>query len=247
MIDLHCHILPGVDDGAPSMAVALEMARDAWTNGVQAIVATPHCGKPGENENFYSQKLLLDFRRLQTAIAGMGCGLKIYPGMEIFVTKAFPQQLREGKLLALGGSDYLLVEFYFDESPEFMTQAFQLICGCGLKPIVAHPERYDCIQWRPELAESWADAGVALQLNRGSIQGKLGQAAQSCAWTLLRSGKTHVVSSDGHGSQLRRPELKSVFLELGEKLSWSYASKLLIENPRRVLQNQPVQGDTGLP
>lgn len=247
MIDLHCHILPGVDDGAPSMAVALEMARCAWNSGVRAIVATPHCGKPGADENFFSQRLRMDFRRLQTAIAGSGCGLKIYPGMEIFVTKDFPQQLQEGKLLTLGGSDYLLVEFYFDESPEFIGQTLQLIGGYGLRPMIAHPERYDCIQWQPELAMRWADAGAALQLNRGSIQGKLGQAAQKCTWTLLKSGKVHVVASDGHGSRIRRPELKSVFFELGEKLSWSYASRLLIENPRKVLENQLLQGDAPLP
>ena len=93
----------------------------------------------------------------------------------------------------------------------------------------------------------WADAGVVLQLNRGSIQGKLGQASMKCAWELLSSGKAHVVASDAHGAVSRRAELKSVMMELGEKLSWSYAARLLMENPRKILLNAPVETDLALP
>ncbi len=247
MIDLHCHILPGVDDGADSMNTALAMARDAWESGIRALVATPHCNKPGCRSNFYTPELGQQFVRLQRAVRQSGMGLKIYPGMEIFVTRDFPRQLQEGKYLALGASQYLLVEFYFDESPEFMADALSAIREYGLKPVVAHPERYFCVQWEPEMAMRWADAGVVLQLNRGSIQGKLGQASMKCAWELLNAEKAHVVASDAHGSVSRRAELKSVLMDLGERLSWSYAARLLMENPRKILCNEPVDTDWRLP
>lgn len=247
MIDLHCHILPGVDDGADSMDTSVAMAWDAWRSGTRALVATPHCAKPGERPNYYSRELALGFQRLRKAVAQSGCGLKIYSGMEIFVTEQFPELLQSGKLMALGSSGYLLVEFYFDESPEYVHKTIRLIRDCGLRPVVAHPERYYCVQWDPALAVGWAESGAVLQLNRGSIQGHLGQSSMECAWELLQTGKPHVVASDAHGCESRRAELKSVLTELGEKLSWGYAAKLLMENPRRILLNQPVSGDEGLP
>lgn len=247
MIDIHAHIIPGIDDGADSMATAVAMARDAWDSGVRAVVATPHCAKPGEKNNFYSQELLDRLVRLQKMLWQQNIDLKLYPGMEIFVTKEFPSQLESGKLLSLAGSRYLLVEFYFDESPAFIEEALGLIWNYGLIPVVAHPERYYCVEWDPQLAVRWADAGCVLQLNRGSIQGKLGQPAQKCAWELLQQGKAQVVASDAHGSVSRRAELKSVLTELGEKLSWAYASKLLVENPRNILRNQILDTDIQLP
>ena len=247
MIDIHAHIIPGIDDGADSMSIALAMARDAWESGVRGIIATPHCAKPGGKSNFFSQELLERLSELQYQVWQQGIGLRLYPGMEIFVTQEFRQQLESGKFLSLAGSGYLLVEFYFDESPTFIAEALKLIRSYGLIPVIAHPERYFCVEWDPNLAAGWADDGCVLQLNRGSIQGKLGQDARKCAWELLRREKAHVVASDAHGSQTRRTELRSVMLELGDKLSWSYASKLLVENPRSILKNQRLNMELQLP
>ena len=247
MIDIHAHIIPGVDDGADSMATAVAMAREAWNSGIRAMVATPHCAKPGEKSNFYSQELLRRFAQLQETLWRQKIGLQLYPGMEVFATPELPAQLREGKLISLAGSRYLLIEFYFDESPTFIESSLNAVRSCGLVPVVAHPERYFCVEWEPGLAVRWAEAGCVLQLNRGSIQGKLGQATQKCAWELLEREKAHVVASDAHGSLSRRAELKSVMLELGERLSWAYASKLLIENPRSIVKNQPLDTNILLP
>jgi len=247
MIDIHCHILPGVDDGADSMETALGMARDAANSGVRAIIATPHCLKEGWPENLLSRGLLLKMAQLSRAIEDAGIRLKIYPGMEIFVTEKFPERLQAGRLLPLAGSRYLLVEFYFDESPTYIEEALRLIWAKGLTPLIAHPERYYCVEWDPSLAEKWAREGCILQLNRGSIQGKLGAQAQVCAWELLERGVPHMVASDAHGVQVRRTELKSVMLELGERLSWAYASKLLVENPRHLIQNETLSVDITLP
>lgn len=247
MIDIHCHILYGVDDGADSLATAIAMGRDAWESGVRAVIATPHCAKPGEKPNFYSPDMLERLGRLQRALIREEIGLKLYPGMEIFVTKDFREQLRGGNFITLAGSKYLLVEFFFDESPAFIAESLELIRSCGLTPVLAHPERYYCVEWDPELAASWADQGCVLQLNRGSIQGKLGAAAMGAAWALLEKEKAHIVASDAHGVEARRAELRSAMLELGDKLSWAYATRLLVENPRRILENRQPDNSFGLP
>lgn len=248
MIDIHAHILPGVDDGADSAGTALEMARIAAQSGVRAMVATPHCGKPGaERSNFFSMELLSRVTALQKEIWNNGIELKIYPGMEVFAAENFEAWLSSGRLLPLAGSRYLLVEFYFDESPVYIARVLELIRQKGLIPVVAHPERYYCVQWEPETAYRWAREGFVLQLNRGSIQGKLGQPAMKCAWDLLETGVPQVVASDAHGSISRRPELKSLMLELSQRLSWAYASKLLIENPRSILRNTSLDPSIELP
>lgn len=248
MIDIHAHIIPGVDDGADSMETALQMARIAADSGVRAMVATPHCGKPGtESSNFFSMRLLEQVTKLQKAIWSSGIELKLYPGMEIFAAEHFEDWLKAGRLLPLAGSRYLLVEFYFDESPVYIEQILRLIRNQGMIPVVAHPERYYCVQWQPELGCRWGREGNVLQINRGSIQGKLGQPAMKCAWQLLETGVPQVAASDAHGALFRRPELQSLMLELGQRLSWAYGAKLLIENPRSILRNLPLDCSIQLP
>lgn len=248
MIDIHAHILPGLDDGADSLDTAIAMAKIAADSGVRAMIATPHCGKPGaSSSSFFTNRLLEQVAELQRVLWRQDIPLRLYPGMEVFATEDFQQWLLEGRLLPLAGSRYLLVEFYVDEEQSFMEKTLRLIGSRGLIPVIAHPERYYCVQWEPELAKNWAGRGCVLQLNRGSIQGKLGQDAMQCAWKLLESGVPQVAASDAHGSTHRRPELKSLMLELGQRLSWDYAAKLLIENPRSILRNVAMDHKMDLP
>ena len=247
MIDIHCHILPGVDDGAEVLEEAVEMARYAWESGSRALIATPHCNHPNMPGNYLSQGLLARMEQLEQVIKDANIGIRIYPGMEVFVTDAFPQLLEQQCLLPLAGSRYLLMEFSFDESTDFMEKMLQAAISRGLCPVVAHPERYYAVQWDPGIVRRWAGMGCVIQINRGSIFGRLGQGAYECGWMLLRQGLAHVVASDAHGLQQRRPELRSCFMELAEKLSWSYAAMLLIENPERILWNRKLKQGVGLP
>lgn len=113
MVDIHCHILPGVDDGAPSMEDSLEMARMAADSGVTDIIATPHCNLPGNGpKNYRSASLRAAFSRLQQALDAEGIPLRIHPGAEVFCTPELPRLLDQRQLQTLGGSRYLLVEFF---------------------------------------------------------------------------------------------------------------------------------------
>ena len=149
MIDLHCHILPGVDDGAASEEESCMMARMAAESGVTALAATPHCGVPGQFENFADERLMDRFSALERLLEREHVPLRLYTGMEVFVTEQTPRHLREGRLLTLGGSRYLLVEFGFDEEPDFAERMLGELLEAGVVPVVAHPERYHFVQPRP--------------------------------------------------------------------------------------------------
>ena len=123
MIDLHCHILPGVDDGSSSEEESCRMARLAVESGVTAVCATPHCNVPGCFDNYRTEALEERFLCLARLLGERDIPLRLYAGMEVYVTPETPRHLREGKLLTLGGSRYLLVEFGF-EAP------FSLPSGC---------------------------------------------------------------------------------------------------------------------
>ena len=142
MIDIHAHILPGLDDGSDSPETSLMMAYAAVESGVTAIIATPHCNQRGLYENYASPELTGRLERLRGEIKAAGIPLEVYQGMEVFGTRDVPRLLREGKLLTLNGSRYLLIEFAFREDPLYMDRLVHAILEDGVIPIVAHPERY---------------------------------------------------------------------------------------------------------
>ena len=243
MVDIHCHILPGVDDGAPSMEDSLEMARMAADSGVTDIIATPHCNLPGNvPKNYRSASLRAAFSRLQQALDAEGIPLRIHPGAEVFCTPELPRLLDQRQLQTLGGSRYLLVEFYFDESAEFMEQCFRDIRHRGLVPVVAHPERYNAVQRDPARLEGWFRRGIVIQLNKGSVLGRLGRRAQDTALWLLEHGLAHAAASDAHRPTVRTTHMGLLRSTLADDFSPDCPRLLLDGNPRRILEDRPMVG-----
>ena len=146
MIDIHSHILPGIDDGAQDVYDTLEMALMAVNSGVKAIVATPHCNIPWSDGNYLGSSYREALMKARNAIAQERMPIKILSGMEVFVTFDLPDLIREGRILTLNHSDYLLIEFDFGEDPEFVDIMVSRLQELGLKLIIAHPERYDFIK-----------------------------------------------------------------------------------------------------
>ena len=241
MIDIHCHILPGVDDGADSLKTALEMARMAVDSGVKAIIATPHCNIPdAPNRNHAGEAMTRSFEQFQEALRQASLPLKLYPGAEILCTPDTALLLRQGKLPTLAGSRYLLVEFFFDETLQYMSEQLDRIAAEGVVPIIAHPERYTAFQQTPFVAELWFSKGYLLQINKGSIQGRLGQRAASTDNWLLSQGLAHVVASDAHNAYTRTPYMDRINGYLCDVHGEEYADILLRENPQRILMDLPV-------
>lgn len=234
MIDLHSHILPELDDGSQSLQESLAMARMAAESGVTALAATPHCTDARASEVYEAWKLL------RSALKENKIPLKLFPGMEIFGTEDTLQLLQEGQLFTLNGSRYPLIEFSFHSSGERETRILRSLCKAGLRPIVAHPERYAYIQYDPELLNRWYHMGCLMQVNRGSLLGRFGTRAQEMAVELVERNFATVVASDAHSAQMRTPWMEDVRKLLTREFSPARARTLLLENPRRILKDDPL-------
>lgn len=232
MIDLHSHILPGMDDGARDMETALHMADMAVQSGVSAMVVTPHCASDRVEQ---VRERLADLR---SAVRAEGIPIRLYSGMEIFGRPDTAALLREGRLLTINGSRYPLIEFAFDTDGEEETAVLHSVLQAGYIPLVAHPERYRCIQEDPEQANLWARMGCRFQVNRGSLLGRFGPEARDVAWALTGRGFATVVASDSHSAARRTPWMRDVWELLERQLSPAAAMWLLEENPRRIINNE---------
>lgn len=237
MIDLHCHILPGLDDGAADPGVSLEMAAMAADAGVSRIFATPHCNTRNEQKNFRSQALLDACAALQDALDNEGIPVRIYPGAEVLARGRFEKHLAAGDFMTLNGSRYLLTEFYFDESADYMGHCLRAILEAKLVPVIAHPERYYCVQRSPELAELWAQDGCVLQINKGSLLGELGEGSFVTASMLLRRGVVSVIASDAHHFRYRTPQMHMLPELLLRRFPEADPELLLRVNPLRIAED----------
>lgn len=239
MIDIHCHILPGIDDGAANINEALEMASMAYSSGVKAIVATPHCNVTRGASNYLSRELhqvLLDTRR---AIAEEGIPIKILSGMEVFATYDLPELISAGKILTINSSRYLLLEFDFGEDPEFADIIVDKLMEMNLIPVIAHPERYDFVRHNLEYARRLSDKGCILQANKGSFLGRYGEHIERTAYELLEENLVHVIASDAHSPLYRTPHMRQAKRVLRD---YCDTKRLFEENPQKICMNKEITG-----
>lgn len=244
MIDIHCHILPDIDDGAESLEEALEMARMAAYTGVTEIIATPHFR--GEPE-FLEMQPEIDqrFQMFQEALDHWRVPIRLHKGAEVLCLPQTPELAASGHLPTLGNTRYVLTEFYFNETFNYMDICLREIAEHGYIPVVAHPERYEAVQRDPRRLELWADRGFVLQLNKGSVLGSLGVRAEQAANELLELGLAHLLASDAHSCHARTPHMDALREWVEEYCDPFCADMLLNENPRRVLQGKPIVGQSG--
>ena len=240
MIDLHCHILPELDDGAGSIEESLAMAAMAANQGIRHIAATPHCLVGSARE------VLTSVSMLQELLMEERIPVKLYPGMEIFGTYDTARLLREKKLLTLNGSRYALIEFSFYTDGEVETEILRSVLRTGYTPLVAHPERYEYICSQPELANLWKQMGCLFQINRGSLLGRYGTNARRMGQELVRRGFATVVATDAHSPVVRTPQARDVYQWLCQNISPTAADILMKHNPKRILNDEflpPVEPD----
>ena len=240
MIDIHAHILPGIDDGSGGIKDTLQMLRTAAASGVTGIVATPHCNVPDSFANYFDSLFLELFDFVSQQIVEEGIPIDLMAGMEVFVTPQVPDLLMTGKLVTLNQSDYLLVEFDVEETPEFMWTMLTELAQIGVIPVVAHPERYLIIQDRPWLVRHWLESGFGVQINKGSFQGRFGYREQATAHRLLQHRMVTVIASDAHTPYQRTTWLTDVYEELAEEYDEAYLDVLFAENPRRICAGEPL-------
>lgn len=239
MVDIHCHILPGVDDGAEDLAESLEMVRMAARCGVTDLAATPHFLGNGLDP----ERLALlhrRFRELELALKQAQIPLKIHLGAEILCTARTVELAWAEQLPTIGDSRYVLCEFYFNTSGFRMDEILSGIAEAGYRPVVAHPERYDAVRKDPRWVLRWFQKGCVIQVNKGSVLGAFGPGPQSAAHWLLERGIVHILASDAHSALHRTTDLSALREWLLERYPKEYVSLLLEENPGRLLRDRPM-------
>lgn len=237
MTDIHCHILPNLDDGAETMADALAMARLAADCGVRNIVATSHFRGQASDLPRLS-RFVRRLEALQEALRREEIPVEVHPGAEILCLPETVELARRGELPTLGRSRYVLCEFFFDAPYEYMDQILQGIAGAGYRVVVAHPERYETIIRDPRGAQRWFRRGYVIQLNKGSILGAFGGRVQAVSRWLLDGGLVHMIASDAHSPRKRTTDLSLLETWLLERYPKGYTELLLKENPARLLRDQ---------
>jgi protein-tyrosine phosphatase len=239
--DVHCHILPGLDDGPKTLAESLELARQIAGQGVTDVVASPHM--LGEFELDITASLVATkVAELQTTLDAEGVPLRLHAGGDVRV---------DDRLIALLSSDpplvsaigatrkYFLLELPHNQAidPELIVPG---LIRAGFTPVLTHPERNDALSRNPDALDAWYASGAAIQLTAGSIVGDFGPAAEDVSWHWLRRGVVHVVASDAHDVRRRPARWSAVAQSLTAGLNHFIARKLIIENPLHILDGEPV-------
>ena len=243
MTDIHAHILPGIDDGAPDMAAALEMAAMAVESGVKTIVATPHCMDFAKRQNLWDSQLQAELSAFRRILAKEKIPLEILPGMEIFGTPQVPALIRQGKMIGINNSDYMLIEFAFHNYASRATEILEQILAQGKRPVIAHPERYIYVQKDPSILNMWTEMGCLMQINKGSLLGAFGNAEQQLAYELVDRGFAFCVASDAHSPMRRTTWMKDVQRLIRQQFSPAAAQMLLETNPARIINNENIRWD----
>lgn len=245
MIDIHTHILPGMDDGSPTWEDTLEMAQMAADAGTEVLVATSHANLPGSRLSVQDYRKRLEmFRAL---LREERIPLMAVEGMEIFADEHITDKLDEGILLPINQGNYVLTEFALNTPASFIYRISDRLLERGYIPVIAHPERYECVQNAVVHIYEWYMMGTAIQLNKGSLFGRFGRRAAEAADSILRHRLASVVASDAHSPVVRTPDMSECYRLLGVNYGRSCPELLLEENPARIVRNEDIVRENPVP
>ncbi len=231
MIDIHTHILAGVDDGASEINVTTAMLAMAHKDGIQAVIATPHANQQYRFDPNYNKA---EIRRVRIFCPDaprlhLGCELNLTP-------ENLHAALKDPSNYTLNGKDCLLVELPEQFTPQTIDFSLQLLIEAGLRPIIAHPERNGYIQRHPSYPADLVSYGCFMQLTASSIFGSFGRRAEEIAEFLMNERLAHFVASDAHGVDNRRPLLKKAYERVAKTYGGVTANLLFVQNPLAVIE-----------
>ncbi len=236
LYDIHSHILYGVDDGAASLAMSMDMLATAYTEGIRTICCTPH---------YHPVKCNLPHTKLQLRFAQF-CeeAHKKYPdmefslGRELYFTSDVVDALEEGAALAYADTNYVLVEFSPSEDSSYIQKALGSVIQTGYTPVLAHVERYRKLLGETDRIRELRSSGVVIQVNASSITGELGFATKQFLKKLLRYEYIDVIATDAHSNNHRAPRMEQCYTYICKKYGEAYAKVLFRDNPRKILADE---------
>lgn len=239
-IDIHSHILPGVDDGAKTMEDTIKMLEIATQEGIEAIIATPHYEVGVEEE--ITSKYQQAFEKVSAYIESHQIPLKLYRGNEIYYSESIPELLSESAVRTLNDTRYVLVEFGTSTGYRSIVRSMNALLYAGYRPIIAHTERYAALRDVKKVREL-IQMGAYIQLNANAVIGKEGWHVKHYCKTLLKKHMVHVIGTDAHGCHHRAPKIKDCLEYIDKKFGRAYRKQLIEENPLKILEGEKISGE----
>lgn len=235
MIDIHCHILPEVDDGPKSWDVALEMCRMAVADGITHIVATPHANDRYVYDRAYLSGLLDQLREK------FGPSLQFSLGCDFHLSfENLERVLERPHNYTIGDTNYLLIELSNYSVPTQLSECFTRLADCNLTPILTHPERNPILQQTPKRILEWAEQGCLIQVTSSALTGFWGERPEMIARWLLDRSAVHILSSDAHETKRRVPNLSAGRAIAAKLVGADYATALVEGNPGAIVNGTPI-------
>lgn len=232
--DIHCHILPGVDDGAKNMDQSKEMLDIAYEEGIRIMIATPH-HMPEDEDNASPEVIQEKVAQLQAYADEQGYDMTILPGNEVYFYSEAPELLEEGKINTMAGTDYVLVEFSPMDEGRYIRNSLAELQNMGYEPIIAHVERYDSLCKELDRIIELRDMGILIQVNVASIMGDFGKPMKAVAEKLLKKQMVDFIGTDAHSSGRRAPRVKECAEYLYKKYPAAYVDKILYANAEKYI------------
>ncbi len=244
MIDLHCHILAGIDDGAKNSGDTLTMLKSAVEEGITVITASPHHNPEYHNE----RPLILEkVKEAQKIIAENQLPIQILPGQEVRAYGDLIEDYQAGKLVtSADNTNYMLIEFPSNHVPGYANQLFYNMKLQGLQPILVHPERNTEIIEQPDKLYDFVNQGILTQITASSITGHFGKKIQKFSFQIMEHNLTHFIASDAHNITSRAFKMKAAF-KLVENEYGLRAARNFKHNAEEVIANQPIYTKTPTP
>lgn len=238
MIDIHCHILPNVDDGSESLEESIEMAKIAESEGITRIVNTSHCHFDFKYKK--GNELKLELEKFNQALKEENINIEVLLGNELYYTSDLIERFDELDFFSMNNSKYILMEFSPINFPKNIEDVIYEIKIRGYIPIIAHAERYKQVQEDVNIVLDCIKEGALIQVNASSILGKNGEKAEDTSKKLLDNNMVHFVATDAHSSNRRRPLIKDSYNYILKNYGKEVSEKLFIENPTAVIENRDI-------
>ncbi len=243
MTDLHCHILPGIDDGAKTVADAMELLRREKKDGVENIALTSHFNSERISVDDFLEKREKAWETLRAALQSEPLGIRFKLGAEVYFSPRLCDL--DARKLCMGDTAYMLIEMPTSHRPHFIRETFSQLQSQGILPIVAHVERYPYIMEHPSLLYDWVAAGAYAQINAGALLKDAKTAKkllQFIKWELV-----HVVSTDTHSLDKRAPQLGAAMRLIRQKLGADVAQELANNGDELFFDQELNSSDPHLP
>ena len=234
MIDIHSHIIPNVDDGARSVEETFNILKEAQEAGFTDVILTSHFLL-----NYYetnAQELIFWKEKLQEVLKKQGTKINLHSGMEIYITNQMEELLENKKILTLANSRYMLIELPVATNVKYFDYVVYYLEAKGIKPIIAHPERYKCVQKDPDIVEEYIEKGCLIQCNYGSIVNLYGREAEKTIKTLLKKNQVHFLGSDVHRENGTYFIILDAIKKIRKIIGENKINELTTINPKKILQ-----------